>query len=124
MTRIIRLMDLRPGRGIVDHRDGAGHLGPVYEAKLRARARHDADRVSERAFVRGPSSPDASAEQSGEEFLKAATSGEERGACDLDEVSSEERGGPFVVTTGKTEFAYEADESNPADGTREPFPTT
>ncbi|MGH7295699.1 MAG: hypothetical protein ACRELB_12225 [Polyangiaceae bacterium] len=124
MTRIVRLMDLRPGRGIVDHRDGGGHLAPEYETRLRDRAQESARRAIEKAFVRGPSTADASAELSGEEFLQAATSGEERGASDLDAVSSEERGGPFLVTTGRTEYAYDADASNPASATREPFPKT
>jgi hypothetical protein len=36
----------------------------------------------------------------------------------------EEEGGPFVVTTGKTEFAAGTDASNPSDAEREPFPTS
>ena len=112
------------GRGIVDHRDGAGHLRPSYDAKLRARVHESVRPTGEKAFVRGTSSGDPSAEQSGEDFVQAATSGEEAGAYDLDEVSREERGGPFLVTTGRTEFAFDADASNPLDATREPFPTT
>ena len=34
----------------------------------------------------------------------------------------EDRGGPFVVTTGGEEFADDVDESNPEGATREPFP--
>ena len=52
------------------------------------------------------------------------TMGEEGVASWLDEMSSEERGGPFVETSAFTEFAFNPDGSNPADGTREPFPTT
>ena|SRR5579859_5209730 len=107
-----------------DHRDGSGHLDPAYEADLRARVRARVVRDGERAFVRGTSSANARAEQSGEEFVMAITTGEEGGAPGLDEVSSEEGGGPFVLTTGRIEFAYDVDESNPADGTREPFPKT
>jgi hypothetical protein len=108
----------------VDHRDGAGHLDRAYERGLRARV-HAAHRSRvDRAFVRWASSDDASAEQSGEEFVMGATSGEEGGAVGLEEVSSEERGGPFIETSGQIEYAYDADATNPADGTREPFPTT
>ena len=53
-----------------------------------------------------------------------ATSGEDGGELSLDETCTEENGGPFVVTGARTEFAYGADESNPSDGTCEPFPTT
>ena len=35
-----------------------------------------------------------------------------------------QRGGPFIETDASVEFAYDADESNPIDATREPFPTT
>jgi hypothetical protein len=108
----------------VDHRDGSGHLDRVYEAALRIRARAAARPIVGRAFVQGTSSTDASAEQSGEEFVMRATSGEEGGSFGVDEVSSEERGGPFVETSPFTEFAFKPDESNPVDGTREPFPTT
>jgi len=38
------------------------------------------------------------------------------------EGANEERGGPFVQTSGSEEFAYDTDESNPIDATREPFP--
>jgi hypothetical protein len=107
-----------------DHRDGSGHLDPAYEADLRARVRGRTTHAPERAFVHGTSSANVGAEQSGEEFVMAITTGEEGGAPGLDEVTSEERGGPFLVTHGRTEFAYDVDESNPADGTREPFPKT
>jgi len=110
--------------GRADHRDGSGHLDPAYEADLRARVRGRIAHADERAFVRGTSTVNARAEQSAEEFVMAITTGEEGGAPGLDEVSSEESGGPFLVTYARTEFAYDVDESNPADGTREPFPTS
>ena len=124
MTRIVSLRDLRIGVHGVDHRDGSGHLNPAYEVALRARVLHALPRNGERAFLRRASSADPRAEQSGEEFVRSITSGEEGGAPELDETTSEERGGPFVITSGRTEFAYDSDDSNPADGTREPFPTT
>jgi hypothetical protein len=108
----------------VEHRNGAGHLDPAYEAGLRARV-HDRTRsTGERAFVRGTWSTDASAEESGEEFVWSVTSGVDGGESAPDEETSEERGGPFVETNANEEFAYDSDESNPPDATREPFPTS
>ena len=124
MTHTVAPKSVHPKHRKVDHRDGAGHLDRAYERELRARVHAGVHRGVERAFVRQASSNDASAEQSGEEFVLGATSGEEGGAVGLDEVSSEERGGPFIETSGRVEYAYEVDETNPADGTREPFPTT
>jgi hypothetical protein len=108
----------------VDHRDGAGHLDRVYEGALRIRVRASLRPIVDRAFVRGSSSVDASAERCGEEFVTRATIGEEGAASWLDEATTEESGGPFIETAGLTEFAFKPDESNPVDGTREPFPTT
>ena len=108
----------------VDHRDGAGHLSPAYAASLYERASLRAENTSERAFVRGTWSADPSAEGSGEEFVRTVTSGEDGGEGELDDVTMEERGGPFVETSAATEFAYGADASNPIGATREPFPTS
>ena len=123
MPRIAAQRAPRLGSRKVDHRDGSGHLDRAYESELRARVR-DGVRPTERAFVRGSSSINESAERAGEEFVLAVTTGEEGGGPELDETTPEERGGPFVATTGQAEFAYGADASNPSDGTREPFPTT
>jgi hypothetical protein len=103
-----------------EHRNGAGHLDPAYEAALRARvidrgARH----IGERAFVSGPPSADSNAEGCAEDFVMTVTTGDA-----LDEETDEERGGPFVETRASVEFARGVDESNPAGATREPFPTT
>ena len=124
MTPIVRRTHFLAGGRPVDHRDGAGHLDPTYEAALRTRVCEGARHIAEKAFVRGTPSADPNAEQWGEEFVMTVTSGEDGGESSLDEVSSEERGGPFVVTRARTEFAYDADDSNPVDGTREPFPTS
>ncbi len=124
MNRFIRLRHppLDPRR--VDHRGGDGHLDPAYESLLRARVHDGLRREVEKAFVRGTSSVDPTALDCGKEFVMTVTSGEDGGESRLDDVSSEERGGPFLVTSGRTEFAYDADKSNPPDGTREPFPKT
>jgi len=111
----------------IDHRNGAGHLDGVYEAELRTRVhdraqnRHDS---AGRAFVSGTSSTDSSAEDSAEEFVMTVTSGVDGGESGQDEESTEERGGPFLETSGDAEFAYGTDESNPTGATREPFPRT
>ncbi len=108
----------------VDHRNGAGHLEPVYEAALRGRGCDRVRVAAERAFVNGTSSSDPSAEESGEDFVMTVTSGQDAGESALDEESSEEDGGPFVETDAREEFAYDTDGSNPIGATREPFPTS
>jgi hypothetical protein len=119
-----RFIRLRPGARSVDHRGGDGHLDPAYESILRARAREAARHRPDKAFVLGASSANPTAEACGEEFVMTVTSGEDGGEATLDSVTNEERGGPFVPSSAGTEFAYDTDESNPPDGTREPFPTT
>jgi hypothetical protein len=63
------------------------------------------------------------AEELGEEFVAAVTSGE---AVDdaRDAPVPEEDGGPFVTTTANSQYGQGTDESNPEDAEREPFPTT
>jgi hypothetical protein len=41
-----------------------------------------------------------------------------------DQEVPEESGGPFVETSGRREFAYGTDASNPKDAEPAPFPTT
>jgi hypothetical protein len=106
------------------HRNGSGHLNPIYEAELRARVQGELQRSNNRAFLNGMWSDDASVEESGDEFVMTVTSGEDGGESTLDDETSEERGGPFIETDASVEFAYDADESNPIGATREPFPTS
>jgi hypothetical protein len=119
LKRLITRMRLRTR---VEHRNGAGHLDPTYEAALRARVHDRARNTDERAFFRGMTSTDASAEECGEQFVMTVTSGEDGGESRLDDETSAERGGPFVETTARREFAYGRDRSNPIGATREPFP--
>jgi hypothetical protein len=105
----------------VEHRNGAGHLDPAYAAQLRGRVQDRARRSDERAFVFRTSRADQGSEQTGEEFVMTVTGGDNGQAAD-DEDRSEEQGGPFVETKAGVEFAYDTDETNPADATREPFP--
>lgn len=62
------------------------------------------------------------AESLAEEYLQAATIGNEVAEDDLDEVVPEEIGGPFVETTAADEFAHDTDDANPIDAEREPLP--
>lgn len=71
----------------------------------------------------GPARTDeALAEARAEQFLEAATTGEDPAEATLDATVEEELGGPFIETTAEEEFASGTDESNPPDAKREPFP--
>jgi hypothetical protein len=103
------------------HRDATGHLDAEYERRISSsRTRHDEDV----AFVHGFRTADPLAEELGEAFLESATSGEESEAERRDRILPEEVGGPFVSTRASQEFAYDFDESNIAEATREPLPKT
>lgn len=112
----------------IKRRDAAGHIDPRYARDLLRKARetrNDADHASEeRAFVAGHHSKDELANELGEAFLEAATSGEESEPSRHDRVTDEENGGPFVETAAGEEFASGTDESNIAEATREPLPRT
>ena len=64
------------------------------------------------------------AEALAEEYLVSATSAEGWGGEAREILVDEEAGGPFVVSTAKTEFARGSDASNPRDAERAPFPMT
>jgi hypothetical protein len=106
-------------------RDATGHLNPAYEAELRSHSGElGTARDDEEAFLPSAIRRDALAEELGEGFLRSATGAEDDEEDALEQVVPEESGGPFIVTTGATEFANDTDESNPVDATREPFPRT
>jgi hypothetical protein len=108
----------------VRRRDGSGHIDPRYAAELLAQ-RGTSDRDEDGSgFLGHPRSGDDLAENLGEEFVASATSGENQEEEVLDQEVPEERGGPFVESTGGTEFAWGTDASNPKNAKREPFPTT
>ncbi len=89
----------------------------------RSRSRSDDGRAFFPDPEDGPArAPDDLAEQMAEDFLKAATSGEDQDDDLLDATVSEEIGGPFVITSARQELAAGTDESNPADAKREPLP--
>lgn len=107
-------------RKAAPRRDGAGHLNPKLAQDLRAQAKANARRKQEERSPGVPS--DELAEQLGEEVVTTATTGEDENEDRFNAEVPEDRGGPFVVTSGGDEFADDVDESNPADATREPFP--
>ena len=112
-------------------------------SKQKKGTRRDASRARPRAAPHGPyahgRSDDANAfipdpdggrahtdddlaENLAEEFVEAATRGNEVAEETLDEVVPEEIGGPFVETSAAEEFATDIDESNPVDAEAEPLP--
>jgi hypothetical protein len=103
-------------------RDATGHLDAEYERKVRSSwgARRDDDQ----AFLSGFRTAEPLAEELGEAFLESATSGEAREPERHERILTEEEGGPFVRTRASQEFAYDFDESNIAEATREPLPKT
>jgi hypothetical protein len=65
---------------------------------------------------------DSLAEELGESFILSATSGEDPEEHHERELPQEE-GGPFLETSGRTEFGYGVDESNPEDAEPAPWPS-
>lgn len=108
----------------VQRRDATGHLDPEYEAKLHAQTGHARGPNDARGFLGGARSKDALSEQLGEDVVEKATSGEDEGEDVFNQSVPEDAGGPFVETSGDTEFAPGTDASNIKGATREPFPKT
>jgi hypothetical protein len=109
-------------------RDSPGHIDPQYARELLEKAREtrneDDTPEAARAFLSRSKTCDSVAEEMGEAFIEAATSGEESEPDRQDEVAEEELGGPFVITRAEDEFADGTDESNIEEATREPLPKT
>jgi hypothetical protein len=80
------------------------------------------ERTEPEGLIPGAAEDDL-AEELGEEFVESAVSGEEVTPEINDEVVPEEEGGPFIETSGRTEFAHDTDASNPPDAEPAPFPT-
>jgi hypothetical protein len=106
---------------VAQRRDATGHLDEGYSRRVRAGLRAPDDGL---AFLSGFRTRDALAEELGEAFLESATSGEESEPERHERILVEEEGGPFVKTRASREFAYDFDESNIAEATREPLPKT
>jgi len=108
----------------IRRRDGSGHLDPAYEAALLAETGHARTRDDARAFLGRARSSEGLSEQLGEEFVETVTGAQDEGEEVFNQVVPEEAGGPFVETSGNTEFAHGTDASNIKGATREPFPKT
>ena len=106
------------------HYDNAGHLDPAHAAHLLEISSVGKETSTDKAFVGGTKSHDQLAEELAESAVAAMTSGEDQLTDDLAAEVTEERGGPFVPSAAGAEFADGTDDSNTADATREPFPTT
>jgi hypothetical protein len=65
---------------------------------------------------------DALAEELGESFVLNATCGEDPEEF-YESERPEEEGGPFLETSGRVEFGYGVDESNPEDAEPAPWPS-
>jgi hypothetical protein len=102
-------------------RDATGHWDAEYERRVRASSPPHDDGL---AFLSGFRTVDPLAEELGEAFLESATSGEDSEPERRERIFTEEEGGPFVRTRASQEFAYDFDESNIAEATREPLPKT
>ena len=110
----------------ITRRDASGHLDPKYAASLRRLSKEsgpESGRPS-RGFLKGKRKSDDVADLLGGETVRGMTSGEYDGEDEQDQIVAEERGGPFIETKAKDEFAYGIDKSNPKRAKREPFPTT
>jgi hypothetical protein len=72
-------------------------------------------------FLDARHATDSLAEELGESVVLSATAGEDTEEHYERELE-EEDGGPFLETSGRTEFAYGVDESNPEDAEPAPWP--
>ncbi len=98
-------------------------VGRGAEKRARAGRSDDAD-----AFIRDPGEgpvnlDDDLAEVLAQDFVAAATSGEDVADEDFEQSVAEDIGGPFLESDANEEFARRPDKSNPRTGTREPLPT-
>lgn len=103
--------------------DASGHMDPAERQRLLDLGREHRD-AEPKGLTAEQIAQDSLGEEMGEAAVLAMTSGEDELGDDLDAEVEEERGGPFVETSGRTEFAEGTDESNIEGATREPFPTT
>ena len=103
--------------------DASGHMDPAERQRLLDLAREGRE-AEPRGVTAGQLAHDSLGEELGEAAVASMTSGGDELGDDLEAEVEEELGGPFVETSGKTEFAEGTDESNIEGATREPFPTT
>jgi hypothetical protein len=108
----------------IHRRNATGQLDPRYAHDLRARSLEGATPKDDAVMPHAARLRDHRAEHLGAEFIGTITSGDDDRDGELDGITMEETGGPFLKTRGKTEFARGTDASNPKGAMREPFPTT
>jgi hypothetical protein len=82
-----------------------------------------APRVEGEAAVKDPPRLDSVGRELGEEFVENLTGADDAATEDRAANTTEEQGGPFLITSAVQEFAEGVDASNPAGAKREPFPT-
>lgn len=117
---MVRFLDVartkKPGRAVQ-----ARPSRPAFDPRRHERS-DDAN-----AFIPDPGdgparTADDLAETLGEDFVEAATTGEDADEHLLDASFPEEIGGPFVETAAGEELIDDVDDGNPPDATREPLP--
>lgn len=100
------------------------HSEPKQTRRIKKKARASAandNTLAPQELVLG--SKDALAEGLGQEYVKAATSGQDSTLEDMNAVTSEELGGPYLVTPASTEFADGTDKTNPTESEPAALPT-
>jgi hypothetical protein len=105
------------------HFDNQGHIDPERAARLLGQTASSKN-GHYAAFIETSAAEDDLAENLAEGAVVAMTSGEGQMVDDMNRDVEEDWGGPFVVTSASREFAGGTDDSNIAEATREPFPTT
>ena len=100
--------------------DAAGHMHPDEASRLLALSGPERDDAA-KAFTEA--TMDDLAEELGQAAVHNMTTGEDALRTDFEAEVDEDLGGPFVETSGNTEFAGGTDESNIETATRKPFPT-
>ncbi len=103
--------------------DGSGHLAAREARYFLDLAHATRTTESDEAFVSSTFTDDDLAEELAEAAVTSMTTGQDELVEQLETDVDEDRGGPFVETSGNVELAGGTDESNIAEATREPFPT-
>jgi hypothetical protein len=119
---------INPPRTVVSPRpalgyDTSGHMAPKYLRQLWELAHAVRTTDGDQAFVVSAYTDDILAEELAEAAVLNMTSGEDELTQRLDAEIDEERGGPFVQTSGNLEFASGIDQTNIPEATPDPFAT-
>ena len=104
---------------------GQKHARASKQIRHRAAVDETRERASESPnalSIETPDGVDELGEELGETFVEGVTGSDDAAMEHRADGTQEDDGGPFVVTTGATEFAHGTDGSNPADAEREALP--